>query len=361
MQDSNADEKHKQVEHHKLESMLGLCEVITCRRQSLLAYFDETLDHACGQCDNCQTPPEKWDGTESAQKALSCIYRTDQRFGVNYIIDILSGKSDERIQRNGHDQLSTFGIGTDLSAVEWRSVFRQLIALGYINIDMERHGALVLTEKCRTVLRGEQKLELRKQIQAEKQKSAKKQKSLVRPQDEPLWQALRKIRTELATEMGVPPYVVFSDASLQDMIKIRPQTLNDFSRVSGVGEQKLQRYGQQFVAEIVKFPLSELLDNRLSATVNATLVLYEQGVAIGDIAKQRDVNSNTVYTHLADAIEAGLLDLREVTGLSDAAFNEIVTMMESQEDSDKGRLKPIYDALGGEYEYGILRCVQAVM
>lgn len=210
MQDSNADEKHKQVEHHKLESMLGLCEVITCRRQSLLAYFDEALDQACGQCDNCQTPPEKWDGTESAQKALSCIYRTDQRFGVNYIIDILLGKSDERIQRNAHDQISTFGIGIEFSGVEWRSVFRQLIALGYINIDMERHGALVLTEKCRGVLRGEQKLELRKQVKQEKSSSSgKKQKSLVRPQDEALWQALRSLRTELATEMGCLPMWFF--------------------------------------------------------------------------------------------------------------------------------------------------------
>ena len=362
MQDSNADEQHKQVEHHKLEAMLGLCEVITCRRQSLLAYFDETLDTACGQCDNCQTPPEKWDGTESAQKALSCIYRTDQRFGVNYIIDILLGKSDERIQRNGHDQISTFGIGTEFSGVEWRSVFRQLIALGYININMERHGALVLTEKCRSVLRGEQTLELRKQVKQEKSSgSGKKQKSLVRPQDEPLWQALRKLRTDLSTDLGVPPYVVFSDAALQDMIKIRPQTLNDFSRVSGVGEQKLSRYGRQFVAEIVRFPLSELLNNRLSATVNETLVLFEQGLTIDDIAKQREVKSTTIYTHLADAIEVGLLDVRDVTGLSDAEYNEIVTMMESQEDLEKGRLKPVFDALDGEYEYGILRCVQAVM
>ncbi|OUR65833.1 ATP-dependent DNA helicase RecQ [Methylophaga sp. 42_25_T18] len=362
MQDSNANEQHKQVEHHKLEAMLGLCEVITCRRQSLLAYFDETLDKACGQCDNCQTPPEKWDGTESAQKALSCIYRTDQRFGVNYIIDILSGKNDERIQRNAHDKLSTFGIGTELSGIEWRSVFRQLIALGFIDIDIERHGALVLTEKCRTVLRGEQTLELRKQVKQEKSHSSgKKQKSLVRPQDEDLWQALRKLRTELATDLGVPPYVVFSDAALQDMIKIRPQTLNDFSRVSGVGEQKLTRYGRQFVAEIVRFPLSELLNNHLSATVNETLVLFDQGLKIDEIAKQRDVKSTTIYTHLADAIEAGLLDVRDVTGLSDAAYNEIVAMMESQEDLEKGRLKPVFDALDGEYEYGILRCVQAVM
>lgn len=178
MQDSKADEAHKRMEHHKLESMLGLCELITCRRQSLLTYFDEESPEPCGNCDNCLQPPAKWDGTESAQKALSCIYRTEQRFGVNYIVDILHGKADERIQRNGHDKISTFGIGKDTLVTEWRSLFRQLIALGYIDIDVERHGALCLTEKCRLILRGEQTLELRKQVKQDKTTSDKKQKWL---------------------------------------------------------------------------------------------------------------------------------------------------------------------------------------
>jgi len=132
LQNSTADESHKRAEHSKLEAMLGLCELIACRRQALLAYFDEALNEACGTCDNCVSPPEKWDGSEAAQKVLSTIYRTDQRFGVNYIIDVLMGKADERIQQNGHDKVSTFGIGTEHSVAEWRTVFRQLIALGYI-------------------------------------------------------------------------------------------------------------------------------------------------------------------------------------------------------------------------------------
>lgn len=361
MQDSKADEAHKRMEHHKLESMLGLCELITCRRQSLLTYFDEASPEPCGNCDNCLQPPAKWDGTESAQKALSCIYRTEQRFGVNYIVDILHGKIDERIQRNGHDKISTFGIGKDTLVTEWRSLFRQLIALGYIDIDVERHGALCLTEKCRLILRGEQTLELRKPVKQEKTTPDKKQKMVVRPQDQPLWEALRALRMSLAEQAGVPPYVIFHDATLQEMVKKRPVTEQDLNRISGVGGQKLARYGQVFLAKISEHPLSDLLDNRLSATVNETLVLYQQGIDVEQIAQQRDVKPSTIYTHLADAIEVGLLDVHAVTGLSKAEFNEIVFVLESQEDQEKGRLKLVYDELNGEYDYGVLRCVQAAM
>ena len=359
VQNSNADEIHKRVEHHKLESMLGLCELITCRRHALLAYFDETSKESCVACDNCQTPPEKWDGSEAAQKALSCIIRTDQRFGVNYIVDILLGKTDDRIQRNGHEQISTFSIGKEFSNAEWRSIFRQLIALGYIDIDMERHGALRLTEKCRPILRGEQKLDLRKQTKEEKLVREKKQKSPVRPQDQPLWEALRSLRLELAEESGVPPFVIFHDSTLQEMVKKRPKTFDDIRRISGVGEQKLARYGQKYLNEIAKFPLDELLNNNLSATVNETLVLYQQGISIDKIAQQRDVKETTIYTHLADAIEVGLLDVRNVIKLEDDEYDEIVFSIESMEDDDKGRLKPVFEALDEEYDYGVLRCVQA--
>lgn len=359
MQDSRADEIHKRVEHHKLESMLGLCELITCRRHALLTYFDEESKENCGACDNCQNPPEKWDGSEAAQKALSSIYRTDQRFGVNYIVDILLGKDDERIQRNGHDQISTFAIGKEFSNAEWRSIFRQLIALGYIDIDMDKHGALQLTEKCRPILRGEQKLDLRKQIKEEKPVREKKQKPSVRPQDEPLWEALRSLRLELAEESGVPPFVIFHDSTLHEMVKKRPRTSDDMRRISGVGEQKLARYGQKYLNEIAEFPLDELLNNNLSATVNETLILYQQGISIDQIAQQRNVQETTIYTHLADAIEVGLLTVREVVDLEDDEYDEIVFTIESLEGEEKGRLKPVYEALDQEYDYGVLRCVSA--
>jgi len=359
MQNSNADAAHKRVEHNKLEAMLGLCELIACRRHALLHYFDQESQEQCGHCDNCLSPPEKWDGSIAAQKVLSTIYRTEQRFGVNYMIDILLGKADDRISQNGHDTLSTFGIGTELSVAEWRTLFRQLVALGYINVDAERHGALRLTEKCRPVLRGEQILELRKQTKDTSVTREKSKKSPVRPQDVPLWEALRGLRTQLAEKSGVPPYVIFHDATLQEMVKKRPLSEADMRYISGVGDQKIKRYGTAFLAEIAKYPLNELLNNRLSATVNESLILYQQGVTIEQIAAQRDSKVNTIYGHLADAIEVGLLDVREVLTLDDVEYQEIVLTIESLEDESKGRIKPIYEALEEEYDYGVIKCVQA--
>ncbi|ORU89873.1 MAG: ATP-dependent DNA helicase RecQ [Cycloclasticus sp. symbiont of Poecilosclerida sp. M] len=359
MQNSKADEVHKRVEHSKLESMLGLCELIACRRQALLGYFDEVLDTACGACDNCVRPPEKWDGSEAAKKILSTIFRTEQRFGVNYIIDILMGKADERIVQNKHDQVSTFGIGNEFSVAEWRTIFRQLIALGYIHVEAESHGSLKLTEQCRPVLRGEKTLELRKQTKEEKLTKEKKKKSQVRPQDEPLWEALRGLRTQLADEAGVPPYVIFHDVALQEMVKKRPDSPADMRYISGVGDQKIKRYGALFLAEIAKYPLTELLNNRLSSTVNETLLLYQQGLTVDDIAKRRDLKENSVYSHLADAIEVGLLDVRKVIDLDDKQYQEIVLTIESFEDETKGRMKPIFEALDEMYDYGVIKCVQA--
>ena len=359
MQNSNADAAHRRVEHNKLEAMLGLCELIACRRHALLHYFDQESQEQCGHCDNCLSPPEKWDGSIAAQKVLSTIYRTEQRFGVNYMIDILLGKADDRISQNGHDTLSTFGIGTELSVAEWRTLFRQLVALGYINVDAERHGALRLTEKCRPVLRGEQILELRKQTKDTSVTREKSKKSPVRPQDVPLWEALRGLRTQLAEKSGVPPYVIFHDATLQEMVKKRPLSEADMRYISGVGDQKIKRYGAAFLAEIAKYPLNELLNNRLSATVNESLILYQQGVTIEQIAAQRDSKVNTIYGHLADAIEVGLLDVREVLTLDDVEYQEIVLTIESLEDESKGRIKPVYEALEEEYDYGVIKCVQA--
>ena len=161
--ESGADDAHKRVERHKLDAMLGLCELTGCRRQALLAYFGETLPEPCGNCDTCLTPPETWDATVVAQKALSCVHRTGQRFGVMYLIDVLLGKDDERIRRFGHDRITTFGIGTELGAKAWRGVFRQLIARGLLSVDVDGHGGLHLTDACRAVLRGEEQLWLRRE------------------------------------------------------------------------------------------------------------------------------------------------------------------------------------------------------
>lgn len=358
-QTSNADERQKRVEHHKLESMLGLCELISCRRHALLAYFGEESTMTCGQCDNCQQPPESWDATEDARKALSCVYRTGERFGVNYIIAVLRGDTDDRIQQNGHEGLSTYGIGQDKSVLAWRSVFRQLIALGYLDIDASRYGALRLTVQCRDLLKGVQTLSLRQFKATESGRSSKEKASSVRSQDQVLWDALRALRLQLAETAGVPPYVIFHDATLRAMLVDRPDTLGKMAAISGVGQQKLSRYGQSFVDIVQAHPLPALLDNRLSATVNETLLLHDQGLSFDEIAAKREIQLVTVFNHLAQAIESGLLEVRVVLGLSQKEYVRIVAMMTALEAEAEGKLKRIYDAFEGEYDYGVLRCVKA--
>lgn len=358
MQDSDAPDLIKRVEHHKLDAMLGLCESIHCRRHALLAYFDEDAPETCGQCDNCQSPPEHFDATEVAQKALSCVYRTEQRFGVNYLIDVLLGSEDERIKTNQHDQLSTFGIGADLSATQWRGIFRQLIATGYLDIDINRYGALRLTEKCRAILRGEQPLLLRKQQAKQSPSKKEKKQSTVRPQDQALWEALRQLRTEIAQQNGVPPFVIFHDTTLQEMCQTRPGDMQAMARISGVGAQKLEHYGQRFLKVIQQHPLSELLNNGLRDTVNQTLMLHEQGLSPDQIAKHRELKVSTIYSHLSDGIEAGLLDVKKVLDLEENEFNEIISTIESLGD-EADSLKNVFEALDEAYDYGVIRCVRA--
>ncbi|MEJ1380105.1 MAG: DNA helicase RecQ [Candidatus Sedimenticola sp. (ex Thyasira tokunagai)] len=360
-QNTDADEQFKRVAHHKLEAMLGLCDLTGCRRQALLDYFGETLEQPCGNCDNCLNPPQTWDATESARKALSCVYRTGQRFGVNYVIDVLKGKEDERITRFGHHQLSTYGIGDELNGVEWRGLYRQLISLGYLDIDAEGHGALKLTEKCRPLLRGETTLQLRQQRRSEKKerKGKRGQGTTLPLRHQALFDAMRALRMAIAQEQGVPPYVIFHDSTLQEMAERRPDSLEQMRYISGVGEKKLESYGQPFLNLIIEHPLPELLDNRLSDTINETLGLLLQGLDSEAIADRREIKLSTVYSHFADAIEAGLLDAREILPLDEAAYAEISTTIELERSCEEGRIKPLFEALEERYDYGILKCVMA--
>ncbi|MCG5512114.1 DNA helicase RecQ [Ectothiorhodospira shaposhnikovii] len=250
---SDADESHKRVERHKLDAMLGLCETVTCRRQTLLPYFGEPLAEPCGNCDNCLEPPQTWDATVPAQMALSCVHRTGQRFGVNYLVDVLRGKEDERIRGFGHDRLSVFGIGRDLTVNEWRGIFRQLIARGLLTVDLEGHGGLHLNPSCRPVLRGEVPLMLRKEtVPARISREPRRSRALQldSPEGQRLFEALRGCRRRLADEQGVPPYMVFNDATLQEMAQVRPHSLAAMAGISGVGEKKLESYGLAFLEVI---------------------------------------------------------------------------------------------------------------
>jgi len=359
-QSSDTETKYKQVVHHKLESMLGLCEHIACRRQVILRYFDEQLDEPCGNCDNCLQPPETWNATEAAQKALSCAYRTGQRFGVNYLVDILLGKEDERIQQNGHDQISTFGIGTDLDVNEWRGLYRQLISLGYLEVDVDCYGALHLTEASRALLRGEMTLQLRKLVKKSRRSGKKsREKSPVRAVDQPLYDALRQLRKSLSEKQDVPPYVIFHDTTLAAMSCIRPASKKDLLSITGVGEQKLVLYGDAVLEVIQQFPLEPLLDNNLNVTVNETLRCYLNGMTAEEIASYRDLKISTVYTHFSEAIGCGLIEAKEILQLDAKDYHAIDNAFNLLSDDDTGVLKPVYESLDGAYDYGVLRCIQA--
>ncbi len=249
LEGSEAEPAYKAVTLRKLEAMLGYCELAGCRRRSLLGYFGEESGD-CGNCDNCLSPPETWDATLAAQKALSCAHRSGERFGVVHLIDVLLGHDTERIRRFGHERLSTYGIGGEHSAQEWRAVFRQLVAHGFLVLNDDGHGGLRLHESCRPLLRGEKPLRmtrLRDKEPAAPKVKKSKAAALVSPENSALWEELRQLRRRLAEEQGVPPYVVFHDSTLATMAGERPQTLEELSHISGVGAHKLERYGESFL------------------------------------------------------------------------------------------------------------------
>ncbi len=357
-----ASELQKKVLHDKLNAMLSLCETTSCRRQDILTYFDEDLPEPCGNCDNCLTPPETRDARVDAQKALSCVYRTEQRFGVNYLIDVLKGKETDRIIQFGHNRQSTFGIGSDLSQNEWRAVFRQLISRGCLFADQENYGSIRLTKKAKPYLKGDKEFLLRKHIKPlKKEKSSRKRRA---SDGLPfgarlLFDTLRDLRTDLATKQNVPPYVIFSDATLIEMAQRRPASDEDFLNISGVGDSKLKRYGRKFMKLIERTPVDERLDNKLSDTINETLKLHLDGLAPIEIARKRDITLSTIYDHFAQGIEAGIVEAGEVLTLDKPEQDEILAAFEDTNTLEEGKLKPAFDALGGRYEYGVLKCILA--
>lgn len=254
IENSEAGEERKRLERRKLDSLVGYCETMRCRRQVLLANFGEDYPDPCGNCDNCLQPAETWDATVAAQKAMSCVYRSGQRFGAMHLIDILRGVDNERVRQFGHERLSTFGVGQDLDVRAWRGVFRQLVGSGLLEVDAEGFGGLRLAEASRAVLRGEHPVMLRKELprKPERERNARTPAAaaVLQPADQPLFEALRELRAQLAREQNVPAYVIFHDSTLRNIAERRPSSLDELAQVGGIGGTKLARYGEQVLATV---------------------------------------------------------------------------------------------------------------
>ncbi|MGB5540324.1 MAG: DNA helicase RecQ [Gammaproteobacteria bacterium] len=254
--ENNDNPEQKRIEVHKLNAMVGLAESVTCRRRVLLNYFGERLEQDCGNCDVCLNPPEQFDATLDVQKALSCVYRVGQRFGVGHVVDVLRGADNERVRSLHHDQLSTYGLGSDRSEQEWTSIIRQLIHHGYLVQDIASYSVLKLTEAARPLLRGEQTLRLAKpRIRARTKKKRSRVDAAHGPYDELLFDQLRVLRKRLADEQGVPPYIVFGDASLVQMAREKPTEAAELLNITGVGQHKLEKYGSEFLDAIALYSL----------------------------------------------------------------------------------------------------------
>ena len=353
--ESAANQEVVQIERHKLNAMLGLCEATECRRQTLLRYFGEVLDEPCGNCDICISPVKTWDATEAARMALSAVYRTGQRFGASYLTDVLLGKSDDRIIRFKHNTLNVFGLGKEHDANTWRSVFRQLIARSLLTTDMERKGGLRLTELARPVLTGVEKLSFRVDERPVKQKRTRSGRT-VAVEDNDLWEELRITRSDIAKEQGVPAYVIFHDATLMEMVENKPRSLDAMAAISGVGAAKLEKYGQQFLGAI---------NNSQHATDPAkiraqVLDAVKSGTPLNEISDHCGLSASQTDKCLIALARIGELDHDAITaGFSEQECSELEAEILFSIDAGEKSLEPAFERLNGKYTMWVLKLMHA--
>ena len=370
--------RHERLKQQKLTSLLGYCETTNCRRQVLLRYFGQDLPEPCGNCDICLNPVESWDGTVAAQKALSAIYRVKEGFGAGHLADVLVGKRTRAIERWGHENVSTFGVGTELSRAEWLSVYRQLVAAGLADVDMEGYGALKLNAQSWEVMRGGRGVALRRDpVPVRAAALGAGSTETASPEAKVLWESLRGLRLEISREQGVPPYAVFSDRTLQELVRYRPQAVEELLGISGVGRMKLAAYGERIVQvlrrhevehgrpqDLPDAPAPRVEKTRpasqdLSGTERISLDAFRDKGSVEAVAAERGLRPATIYGHLTKAVALGHVSAAEVTGLSRGQLSRIEDCLGSRR--GKASLGAAVEALDGEFGYEILRCVQAQM
>ncbi|PVZ20795.1 MULTISPECIES: DNA helicase RecQ [unclassified Pseudomonas] len=363
MQNSEGDERHKRVEQHKLDAMLALCEETRCRRQAMLAYFDEVLPEPCGHCDNCIDGVQTWNATEPARQALSAVYRTGQRYGVGHLVDVLLGKDNDKVRQAGHQQLAVFGVGKEMADAEWRTLFRQLVARGLADIDLEGFGGLRLTEACRPLLRGEQELELRRdtkpQVAARSSGGGSPASQLVRGEEREQWEALRALRRRLAEEHKVPPYVIFPDSTLLEMLRSQPRDLGDMAQVSGVGARKLERYGQAFL-EVLAGGQAPSASASPTDLRHELVSLARAGMTPAQIAGQLKCTEKNVYSLLAELIGEQQLSLEQALDLPEELLMELQDAFLDGE-GELPSVSEVQPLFAGRVPDGVLHCVRAAL
>lgn len=368
LNESDAAQEVIQVERHKLTAMSGLCEVTDCRRKTLLRYFGEDSDVACGNCDTCLNPPQTWDATEATRKALSAVYRTGQRFGTGYLINVLQGKTDERISRLRHDKLSVFGVGKEHDANTWRSVFRQTIARSLLTTDMESKGGLRLTEAARPVLKGDESVFFRIEEKPATRKKSRTTSSRVSTEHSELWERLREARSRIASEQSVPAYVIFHDATLMEMAEKQPVSLQAMAAISGVGAMKLEKYGQLFLQVInsggTAVPNGDASADKAESLASLFAAISQGACGFEQLVEASELPEDRIVTEITSLVKQGKLPLSKALNSIDANVNEdqqgeieaeVLILMEEHNNS----LAPLYEFYNGVYDKSVLRIIQA--
>jgi len=386
IESGEANDTRKRVEHAKLAALFAFLETASCRRQALLGYFGEHIE-PCGNCDNCLRPVETWDGTEAAQKALSNIFRTEQRFGANYLAQVLAGADTDRIRRFGHDRVSTFGIGAEMNQEQWKSVYRQLLAAGLCSVDLDRFNALTLNERSWPVLKGEQTVRLRTDPVLPRKSKKKTRRAPAMAEDvltsweaETLFESLRDLRLTVSGEQGVPPYAIFADKTLLELVRYRPRSLGEFGCIPGVGLNKLNHYGETFLdrmtaheaehgrpAGVPEIPeeLRERLERKktekleLTATEETSLELFARHGDVDRVAEVRGLKPPSIWKHLTKAAALGKIDYRSAVDLPDGEIDLILDTLKSFQDRGIVSLTPVFETLNKRYSFDLLRFLKA--
>lgn len=344
----------------KLTRMHQYAEAQVCRRKILMSYFGEILEENCGNCDLCESPKELFDGSKVAQKAMSALLRLNQEVGMNMLVDVLRGSNKRELLEKGYHKIKTYGAGTEFSFFEWQGYLNQLINLGLIEIAYKDQFNLKVTPEGNLVLFGKKPLQLAKVERVDFSKSGPKKKAKPKSaeQSDRLLEVLKKLRTELARDEGVPPYIVFNDATLQEMAQTKPVFSADFESLSGVGAHKLTKYGPLFMKAIQDFVSTADSGKLKGKTYLRTHELYKQGLSVQQMALERNLSPTTIYSHLAHLIGQGM----------EIAVNEFVSVKEMERVKEvhstirnSAELKPYFEALNGEISYGTIRLALAVI